>query len=216
MAAWDLTTYAGLQAAVADTLNRQDLSDQITGFITMAEAKFNRELRVRDMQMRATATTDDEFIPVPGDYRAPHKLSLTLSSGVWLPKLTFVGEDEADDIRRQYSIQGYQGPPTHYTIYGGAFEVIPAPPAGTTYSYDLKYYGAVPGLSNTNTSNWLLIKSPDLYLYGACQEAAPYLKNDERLQTWGGLRSQIVEQMRLEHERAAYSQTALRARPRGF
>lgn len=215
MAAWDLTTYAGLQAAIADTLNRQDLSNQIPGFIVLFEAKANRKLRVRDMQTRVQATTDDEFIPVPGDFRAPHSLQLQIgSNGGWTPKLDFVGEDEATDLRLKYSREGYQGPPKAYTIFGGAFEVIPAPVAGTPYSYDLKYYAGISPLAVS--VNWLLTKAPDAYLYGACAEAAPYLKNDERIAVWGGLRDGTFDELELESERATRSQTRLRARPRGF
>ena len=35
------------------------------------------------------------------------------------------------------------------------------------------------------TSNWLLALAPDLYLYGALLESAPYIKEDGRIQTWG-------------------------------
>ena len=35
-----------------------------------------------------------------------------------------------------------------------------------------------------NAANWLLTMAPDLYLYGALMEAAPYLKEDGRIQTW--------------------------------
>ena len=48
-----ITDYASLQAAVADYLNREDLTTQIQTFIQLAEAKFNRELRVRDMLIRS-------------------------------------------------------------------------------------------------------------------------------------------------------------------
>jgi hypothetical protein len=36
-----------------------------------------------------------------------------------------------------------------------------------------------------NSSNWLLALAPDLYLYGALLESAPYINEDARIQTWG-------------------------------
>ena len=36
-----------------------------------------------------------------------------------------------------------------------------------------------------NDPNWLLTIAPDLYLYGALLESAPYIKEDGRIQTWG-------------------------------
>ena len=46
------------------------------------------------------------------------------------------------------------------------------------------YRQNIPALTSTNTSNWLLTLAPDLYLYGTLLETAPYLKEDERIQTW--------------------------------
>lgn len=57
----DLSTFSGLKAAVADYLNRDDLTSVIPGFIALAEAKFNRKLRARQMIKRATATIDSQY-----------------------------------------------------------------------------------------------------------------------------------------------------------
>jgi hypothetical protein len=46
------------------------------------------------------------------------------------------------------------------------------------------YRQNVPALAS-NSTNWLLLAAPDIYLYGALLEAAPYLQNDDRIQTWG-------------------------------
>jgi hypothetical protein len=46
------------------------------------------------------------------------------------------------------------------------------------------YRQNIPALAS-NTTNWLLALAPDLYLYGALLESAPYIKEDGRIQTWG-------------------------------
>jgi len=45
-----ITDYASLQAEVAGWLARADLTSQIPTFIQLAEARFNRDVRVREMQ----------------------------------------------------------------------------------------------------------------------------------------------------------------------
>jgi hypothetical protein len=45
-----IADYSTLQAAIADELARADLASAIPTFIQLAEANFNRELRVRQMQ----------------------------------------------------------------------------------------------------------------------------------------------------------------------
>ena len=42
-------TYAGLQTAVANWLDRGDLTDRIVEFIDLAEARINSNLRLRLM-----------------------------------------------------------------------------------------------------------------------------------------------------------------------
>ena len=46
------------------------------------------------------------------------------------------------------------------------------------------YRANIPPLAS-NGANWLLTLAPDLYLYGALLESAPYIKEDGRIQTWG-------------------------------
>jgi hypothetical protein len=210
VAAIDLTTYTGLKDAVAQWLNRRDLTDQIPGFIAMAHAKFNRELRVRDMQTRAEATTSGEYIAVPADFLAPYSLELSVSPGLYGEPLEFVSEEEAKRRRAEGNTTQFRW----YTIFGGEFELIGAP--ATDVDFKLKYYAKIPALSASNETNWLLTKSPDLYLYGACLEAAPYLKNDERLATWATMRQQVIDAMHIESERALKPQSKLVANRRGF
>ena len=45
-----LDTYANLKTAIADFLNRDDLTSSIDDFIDLAEAQMNREVRHWDME----------------------------------------------------------------------------------------------------------------------------------------------------------------------
>lgn len=212
MTATDLTTYSGLKAAVAATLNRRDLTDQIPAFIAQHEAKMNRELRVRDMQKRSQASTDNEYIPLPADFLSVYSLELADNNGRWGEPLRYVTEEEARTWRS--SNMWRRGLIYGYTLYGPEIEIVDPPTSDVDFR--LKYYAKVPSLSDTNTSNWLLTKSPDLYLAGSCLEAALYLKNDDRLQTWTAVRTQIMEAMRIESEQSLKPQGALSVTRRTF
>ena len=48
-------TFAQLKTAAANWLDRSDLTDRIPEFIALAEARFNRILRTRDMETVSTA-----------------------------------------------------------------------------------------------------------------------------------------------------------------
>lgn len=204
-----ISTYSDLQTAVADWLNRTDLTAVIPTFITLAEAKFNRELRVRDMLTRAAATSSNEFVAVPADFLENYSLELTNTAGAQ-PPLDFISPLEAKTLKANQ----ITGLVRYYTIIDGAFELLPAP--GSDVDLVLTYYQRIPSLSGTQTTNWLLTKSPDLYLYSTLLEASPYLKDDERVAIWAAARQQVMDAMMLESERAMRPTTQIVARRRGF
>ena len=204
-----ITDYGELQSATADWLNRGDLVDQIPAFITMTTAQFNRELRLRDMMVRAEATSNQENVELPTDWLEHYSLVLADStSGV---PLRYISERESNDIKA--AARG-GGPTDAYTIIGKTIELVLAP--GSDVDLKMVYYQRIPDLSDAAPTNWLLTKSPDLYLYSTCLNAAPFLKDDARLATWVQLRSAITETMRLESEASLRPRSGLRARAPSF
>lgn len=204
-----LSTYSEIKSTVADYLNRADLTAVLPSFVTLAEAKFNRELRTRDMLTRVQATSDDEYVSLPTDFLQHYSLELDAASAQ--PSMAYIGPQEAKVLKAQNRTASTT---YYYTVIDGAFEIIPAP--GSDLDLRMVYYAKIPALSDSNTTNWLLTKSPDLYLYSALLEAAPYLKDDDRVQLWAAARQQVMDAMNLESERAMRSTIQLTARRRGF
>lgn len=205
-----ISTYSDLQNAIADYLNRADLTSVIPTFISLAEAKLNRELRTRDMLIRSSATTANEYVAVPTDFLENYSLELDMANLGPQPPLNYIGPLEAKVLKANEII----GNVRYYTIIDGAFELIPAPQGNTAVI--LTYYQKIPTLSNTQTTNWLLTKSPDLYLYSSLLEAMPYLKDEQRIAVWSAARGQVMEAINQESERAMRPTTQLVARKRGF
>ena len=69
----------------------------------------------------------------------------------------------------------------------------------------MQYYAKTPVLSDTDTSNWILEYAPDVYIYGALLQAAPYLGDDARIQIWAGLFSGALEALNLDSMKAKTS-----------
>jgi hypothetical protein len=204
-----LDTFSGLKTTIADYLNRDDLTSIIPSFISIAEAKFNRKLRVRQMVKRATATLDTAFFAFPSDFLQAKEFQLNTNP---ITYLEFITEKQGDLLRQDSFIAA--GQPKYYTIVGTQLEVIATPDDG--YTGELTYYGKIPALSDSNTSNWLLAYAPDLYLYGALVEATPYLKDDERLATWSTLYTNSLGDIEVADQRASVSSTPIvRARSLG-
>lgn len=208
-----ITNYTELKDAVADWLNRADLTAQIPTFISLSEARFNRTIRTRDMLTRATATTTNEFVPMPNDWVETYQLELpALATGGSNQPLQYVAPYEA----AKYKAEALSGNTRYYTIIDGAFELIPAPTSGSTTTLNLTYYARITPLSAGNITNWLLAKAPDLYLYATLANAAPYLNNDERIPTWAQLAASAYDELQMDSERASRSRTSLNARNRQF
>jgi hypothetical protein len=91
---------------------------------------------------------------------------------------------------------------------------VPAP--DSTYTGELTYYAKIPALSDAATTNWLLGVAPDVYLYGSLMEAAPYLDDDARVQTWGGLLEQAMSAIEIESDRARIGSSSIRMRAKAM
>lgn len=199
-----ITNYSTLQSAIGDYLNRADLTSQIPMFIQFVEADLNTRLRSREMVVRATTTNDEEFVELPPDFL--QALNLQIVGGK--TPLRYVTLDEADQIK---AAQIYTQV-IAYTIVDDAIELVPAPT--NNVQIEMVYYQCIPALSSTNTTNWLLSKSPDVYLYGALVHAAPFLMDDQRINTFASFYTQRVEALNLDSDRAVHSGSPLVARPR--
>ena len=188
-----ITDYDTLQTAVIEYLGRdQDttLIARVPTFIQLFEAKMNRNLFVRQMEQRAIAVTDPdadepEFIALPTDFQSMRRIRITTVTGK--PLLEFRSGVQMDEYRFQKS--NTAGQPLYFTIFGSEIELAPTP--DQIYTIEMVYRKVIPDLE-TNSTNWLLTLAPDIYLYGALLESAPYIKEDARIQVWGlGLKTAL-------------------------
>jgi hypothetical protein len=202
-----LTTYTELKTSLADWLNRSDLTAVIPDFISLAEAQIERKLRTRQMIVRATATIDTEYGAVPGDFLETKSLKLNTNP---VTSLQFETVDALDVMKATRYLSS--GKPQYFSIVGGQIRVLPVPDG--SYTGELTYYAKLTKLSSTNASNWLLAQAPDVYLYGALLQAAPYLQDDARIQVWSGLYQAGLDELQIADDRGSTSGGALMARAR--
>lgn len=183
--------YAGLKAAVADYLNRTDLTAQIPDFIGLAEVWMMRKLRLRLLEADATISLAGgaRTSSLPTDYREP--LNLWWNSDVDRRPLRFVPAG-------LLTVLTTEARPEQWTVDGTniAFER----PADQAYTFTLRYRQSFT-LSDDVTTNVVLTQYPDLYLAACLAEAAPFLKDDEASQRWIDRRGHIEHDIREEEAR---------------
>jgi hypothetical protein len=199
-----INTYATLVTAVTEWLAREDatLVARAPDFITLAEAKFNRTLFHPRMETRTTLTvdtgaTDPEFLDLPSDFQTMR--SARLSGVTGKPRLAFMSQTQLEDYR--FSIDDVSDQPVYFSIVGDQMELAPTP--NEDYDVEIVYRANIPALTSGNTTNWLLTLAPDLYLYGALLESAPYTKKDDRVPLWASAVQTVMEQLNsLAHQQS--------------
>lgn len=71
-----ITTYAELQTAIADFLNRDDLTATIPTFIDLAEANFQRDVDHWRRETSTTTSVNSRYSALPSDFSSLVRLSL--------------------------------------------------------------------------------------------------------------------------------------------
>ncbi|MDO8408889.1 MAG: hypothetical protein Q7S93_02340 [Phenylobacterium sp.] len=164
-----LMTYDDLKTAVADWLERSDLAGRAGDFITLAEARMNRELRLAVMESEASlvAPPGARSLDLPADCRE--------ALGLWR-------EDGALRAPMRYRPAGLLprsdvgGRPNYWSLEGRA--IVLERPCDQETSFVLRQVGRL-ALGAEAPSNAVLAEHPDLYLFAALAEACPYLRDGE-------------------------------------
>jgi len=205
-----ITTYAELQTATANWLDRTDLTARIPEFIELAEANFNRVIRQPDMIGKDDSfSIASRYTTLPTDTLEIVRIVVDLTPVIVLEYLT------PEEISQRRIVMSATGKPYYFTTVGGAtnqLEVLPSP--DSTYSSSIVYYTRIAALTDGATSNWLLAAHPDIYLFGTLVEAEPYLKNDDRLSMWTAKLDKALSDLRLQGQRERHTASGLRMRSR--
>ena len=176
-----LGTFTELKDAIADWLDRSDLTARIPDFITLAEARINRELRIRPMEVRSTmeTTSGQQYFNLPGGYIQMRNIQLNTNPTAPLEYIT------PEMLDRLYGSSA-TGKPRAYSLIGDEIQLAPIP--DSAYTLEMAFYEKFTalgdGTSGTVTNNWLTLNAPDVLLYGSLMEAEPFIKNDERIPVW--------------------------------
>lgn len=193
-----IATYSELKTAIANYLARTDLTDQIPDFIRFAEIRLRRELRIRQMLKSVTSTTTggDSTVELPSDFL---EIRDFLVVGNPIQPLTY--SSPAVFSRNTRSTES--GKPVDYTILATEFQLAPIP--DSAYTVKLLYYFAPTFLSDSNQGNAFITNAPDALLYAALLEAEPYIMNDARINTWGGMYDRAISTLTKSDESSQYS-----------
>lgn len=184
------TTFTTLQQDVRRYLERGSslaadpvVFEQIPRLINMAERRIARELKIQGFinVVTSTLTPGQSVLDKPDRWR--DTVSIAIGTGV-------TSDDRAPLFGRSYEyVRAYwpnsteRSQPLFYADYDyNHWLVVPTPDAA--YPVEIIYYQLPPLLDEEHQTNWLTDNAPEVLLYGTLLEAAPFLKNDERIPVW--------------------------------
>jgi len=196
-------TYAELQTAVANWLDRDDLTDRIPEFIALAEARMNRVLRIRLMEAKYTASTvaAQRNYALPASYIQMRNFQINTSP---ITPLQYVTPEIYDRLWGGST----DGTPQFYTIVAGEVQLGPLP--ASILTMEMLFYKKITALSGSNTTEAMLTDNPDVYLYGSLMEAEPFIMNDERVGLWATGFQQAISDLQEQDNKDRHSGSALR------
>ena len=197
-------TFAQLKTAAANWLDRSDLTDRIPEFIALAEARFNRELRIRDMETVSTAIST---VAGTREYSLPTGFVQMKEFHLSTDPLTPLAYITPEMMTRLWAGSA-QAKPEVFTIIADNVRLGPGPDA--VYTTSMLYYKTFTALSDSATTNDMLTNYPNVYLYGTLLEAEPFIMNDQRIPVWLGAFDKAVASIQNQDNKDRHSGSNLR------
>ena len=197
-------TFAELKVAAANWLDRSDLTDRIPEFISLAEARFNRVLRIRDMETVSTAISTSagtREYSLPTGFVQMKEFHLSTDP---ITPLSYITPEMMSRMQAGSS----KSKPQVFTIIADKVRLGPNPDA--VYTTSMLYYKAFTALSDSATTNDMLTNNPDVYLYGTLLEAEPFIMNDERVPLWLAAFEKAVSDIQNQDNKDRHSGSQLR------
>jgi len=165
-----IVTYTQLKTAIETWLARSgdtEISANAADLVTLAEARLNRELRLRVSWTDGplTGTIGASTIALPSDFLEAQSLFLT----------TFGSQTKLSAfVAGEYPIGTVNSVPSAWAIDGINIQLDA--PCDQAHTFIFRYLARF-ALSDTVTTNWLLTNHPDAYLFSALVEAESLVKD---------------------------------------
>lgn len=159
--------YGELKTTVASYLHRTDLTNEIPGFIELAESRINTGLKVLENEGYAVLNSTDNPQPLPADYNDMSAVQTQIDRG---PRaLERVHPARMAQLQRFARDTG--GGARWFTVQAKEITVWPFNVSnGVGPEIELEYWTQLAALDADSDTNAILDRWPQLYLYGALYE----------------------------------------------
>lgn len=162
---------------------------QIPRLINAAERKIMQALKLQGtlevLNNPTGFSPGTSVIPKPDRWR--QTVSISFGKGENSNERTPIYPRSYEYCRKYWPDDSVRGVPKFYADYNYQNWLF-VPTSDATYPIEILCYMQPPLLDETNQTNFWTDYTPTLLLYSTLLESAPFLKNDDRIPVWQGLR----------------------------
>jgi hypothetical protein len=177
--------------------------DQLPRLVTFAQRRCARDLKIQGF-IRAVQMPFQTGLAV---YLKPDRWRDTVSMTVdGVP----IFARSYDYLRNYWPDEAETGTPQFYADYDYQHWLF-APTPDDTQTLEVLYYEQPALIGDDLQTNWLTEYAPDLLLYACLLEATPFLKKDERIQTWQAMYERTAQAVNNEDLKRILDRSATRS-----
>jgi hypothetical protein len=194
-----LATYSDLLTAIPNWMARPGdayIAAIAPDIVRIVERRLNKVLRVGDMEATETLTGTAGVFTLPSDYVQFRQVRDETYGSLELM---------TPDVATENYPLSQSGAPAFFTIKGSTLTTFPA----TVSTIVLDYYQEIPALAS-NSTNWLLTSSPDVYLYACVSEGYSFIKDMESAAAWDSRVTAAVQQLMSDDRLKRFSRLTTR------
>lgn len=183
--------YNGLIEFIVEHLELdEETTERIPTFIRLSENRLERLLTVpeRETSVQLTASEGSPYASFPADLRQLR--AVFDDQGVKLDRVALFDSREVIAAGR----------PTKFTTIGDQLWLSPTP--DSTYALNAVYLTKVPALTEANTTNWLLSRHADVYVYSILAQAEAFLGNAQNAGAWTAAADGVIAEINDQAMRA--------------
>ena len=192
-----IVNYQELKQAILDYGKRTDALGMLDTFIDLCEVDIADDLRVREMEARATGSTStiSRFTTLPIGFIKMRRLQI-LVDGVY-------HDLNAKPVKDLEVIESV-GTPSQFSITAEIeFNRI----SDQAYTLEMQYYRSLEPLSNDYPQNDILTQYPMIYLAGSMRHFCRWSKQNEESEYWSGVYDMNVAKANKRARKGRYGPT---------
>jgi hypothetical protein len=190
-----------------DRASDQETLDNLDNFMRVVESRVNSKLLTKQMTAVSSTPIIDgvRFYALPDDFLSER--SIAIANNDLLPTkrpLSYLAPEHMD-IRNANGVDI-----DAYTIVGSNLQISSsqATTDGTKF-IEIIYYKRILPLTTLNTTNWLSLRYPEVYIFGLMTEMNAFVKDADATQLWDTRFKEALDTIDLQEVRATWSGTPL-------